>query len=306
VREQERARLTSAETRIADFLCKIQYEDWTTLRQLPEADSAYVRAIERLSQKAASALKRSIVSNENTKTRARTDRLSRLELLQNINAATRELAKLNQILEKISTEIIQKLQFDFINIQLVNKDAQTIETVYSQGLTREWFAIEKHTIHEDARLWDIQTAIAMHDPPRLEIISGHDRRFDPFIFKVFSHIDHVRVFVPIILAPSEVKLETLNWDVLDPLAPDVDQPSPDDRRTILEIRAEDWVGAKTLQSHVIGTIEAGFYDCSRRILPGVARQLATIAGQRAWDIYRASLENVLRTIARPPSPVKAG
>ena len=49
---------------------------------------------------------------------------------------------------------------------------------------------------------------------------------------------------------------------------------------------------------MIGTIEAGCYDCSRQISPCLAQELVTMAGQRAWDLHRASLQNVLQTIAR--------
>jgi GAF domain-containing protein len=108
----------------------------------------------------------------------------------------------------------------------------------------------------------------------------------------------VRVFAPIIFAPSDVKLETLRWDVLEKLRPEVDRPSRDDRRTVLEIRHEDWVSQSGQQPEVIGTIEAGFEDSSREIPLSLAVSLAIMAGHRARDLHRASLENVFQTIAR--------
>jgi hypothetical protein len=64
MQQQERSILAYEEAEIADIICEIQYEDWTTLRQLPEDNAVYSSAIERLAQKAASALKRSVLANQ--------------------------------------------------------------------------------------------------------------------------------------------------------------------------------------------------------------------------------------------------
>jgi GAF domain-containing protein len=220
-----------------------------------------------------------------------------LESVRKIENATRELPQLDRILEDTSTAI-RRLGFDFVAIQLVNKEDKTIETVYGQGLNSSWFAIAKHTIQGDPELWDIQADILMHDPPRMEMITGQDRRFDEYIYNKFGHRDVVRIFVPIILVPSETKFETLCWDSLKPVPPNVDNPSKDDRRSVLQLRQEHWVRAKEWGSKVIGTIEAGFNDSSLEISDGLALRTAMVTGRRAWDLHRASLENVFWTIAQ--------
>jgi GAF domain-containing protein len=93
-------------------------------------------------------------------------------------------------------------------------------------------------------------------------------------------------------------LEHLHWDEQKELLPNVEQPSTDDRRTVLQIRNEDWAEAKRWHSQVIGTIEAGFYDPKRGISRCKALRTAVVAAERAWDLYRASLENVFWTISQ--------
>jgi GAF domain-containing protein len=221
-----------------------------------------------------------------------------VESFSKIENASRELLKLDQILEDISRKIQSCLGFDFVAIQLKNKEEQTIETVYGTGSSSEWSGLAKHTIQGDQELWDIQAHIVMHNPPRIEIIAGRDRRFDEYIFNKFKHENQVRVFAPIIHAASDVNLETLSWNVLEGLLPNVDGPSRDDRRTVLEIRSEDLVGANGQRWEAIGTIEAGFHDSGRQIPPKLAKRMAIMAAQRAGDLHRASLENVFRTIAQ--------
>jgi hypothetical protein len=126
-----------------------------------------------------------------------------------IENANSELSKLDATLAKICSEIKDACGFDFVAIQLKNKEEQTIETVYGIGLSSGWSGLAKHTLQGDRELWDIQAHIVMHNPPRIEVIAGRDRRFDEYIFSKFKHEDQVRVFAPIILVPSEVKFETL-------------------------------------------------------------------------------------------------
>jgi GAF domain-containing protein len=225
-----------------------------------------------------------------------------VECLSKIDDAGRKILELDSVLQNIC-KTVQCLGFDFVWLQLKNEEEHIIETRYGVGSRPEWFGLgwsglAKHTILGEPALWDIQAHIVMHDPPRIEIIAGHDRRFDDYIFKKFKHKDLVRMFGPIILAPEEVNLESLRWDVLKEIYPNVDRPSGDDRRTVLEVCPQGLVAADGQWLQVIGTIEAGFYDSSREISPELALQTATMAGQRAGDLYRASLENVFKTIAQ--------
>jgi GAF domain-containing protein len=210
-----------------------------------------------------------------------------------LDNAIRQLAGLEQIAEALSREVRECLGFDFVAIHLKNPEKHTIDTIHKTGLSSAWFELARHTTHGNSQLWDIEAQIAMHNPPRIEIIAGHDLRFNEYIFKKFEHQSLVRVYASIILASTEVKLETLRWQVLKNLGPQVDQPSGSDRRTVLEIRHEDWVRQSGV---VIGTIEAGFHHY--RVIPeALAVQMAIMAGHRAGDLHLASLQNVFSTIA---------
>ena len=155
-----------------------------------------------------------------------------LESIREIENAKSALLKLDHLLENIGNTIANSLGFDFVAIQLINKEHQTIETVYGTGASAAWAGLAIHTTKGDPELWDIQAHIVMNNPPRIEIIAGRDRRFDDYLFNKFGHKGQSRIFAPIILTPSEIKLETLHWDVLDELSPNVDEPSADDRRTV--------------------------------------------------------------------------
>lgn len=220
-----------------------------------------------------------------------------------LDNSIQELLRLEETVDNLSREIQECSYppFDFVAIQIKNREEQTIETVHGSGLSSDWVGLAKHTIQGDPELLDIQADIVMSNPPRIEIISGRDDRFDNYIFTKFNHLDKLRVFVPIILAPAEVNLEDFRWNVLEHLSPNVkkDRDKQNDRRTVLAVSAADW----GQQSEVIGTVEAGFDNSSRKdpqreIPRWLAIRTATIAGKRASDLHRASLENVFRTIAR--------
>src|SRR5258708_7630678 len=109
-----------------------------------------------------------------------------LKTITEIDNATRALAKLERTLEDISTEG-KSLKFDFVAIQMIDKVAKTIETVEGEGLQKQWFAISRNSIKGDPAIWEIQAELVMTAPPRMEIISGFDRRFDTYIFQRFGH-----------------------------------------------------------------------------------------------------------------------
>ena len=54
--------VSTDETKVAELLKRIQFEDWRAFRQTEETDPAYVQAIERLAQRAVPALKRGLVA----------------------------------------------------------------------------------------------------------------------------------------------------------------------------------------------------------------------------------------------------
>src|SRR5262249_26585722 len=157
----------------------------------------------------------------------------------------------------------------------------------------EWFALAKHTIRGDPALWDIQADIVMRNPPRIEIISGRDRRFDTYIYQKFGHKNQVRVFAPIIFAPHQLEWQRLGSEPPQNLPRNldkVDKQNEDDQRTVLEIQKKSWAAATNKWPlQVIGTIETGFYlekdgirlSPSPTISPEMGRQTAMIAQQRA-------------------------
>jgi GAF domain-containing protein len=220
------------------------------------------------------------------------------QTLKEIETANWALPNLERTFEKISEEIKNQLNFDFVALQLKNKEEQTIETVYGTGSSADWSGLAKHSILADEELRDIQADIVQQRPPRIEIIAGRDRRFDEYIFEKFEHEKQVRVFAPIIVLRNSENPAALHWDLREDLPPNTDAPRDGiDRRTVLQARREEWDKANGQGSEVIGTIEAGFADAGQEISRAVAERVAVLAAERAGKLYDASLDNVFETIA---------
>ncbi|TDH59803.1 GAF domain-containing protein [Dankookia rubra] len=228
-------------------------------------------------------------------------RVAAMELAGEIERATGNLFRLDETLKNLCENVRKDLPFEFVAIQLNDKETKIIQTVYGVGLETNWYSIAKHSyrIEPDLNpaLWDIQAHIAASDPPRAEIISGRDSRFDQFIYKAFKHENIERVFAPIILAREHEALEACRWNIIS-REPHVETATSFDRRVVLEISPGDLDRLKrTGNFEIIGTIEAG-YRSRRNISQRDSEKLIELAGRYAPELRRASLENVFAIIAR--------
>ena len=213
-----------------------------------------------------------------------------------VQKATNALFGVDETLEEVCSLIKERLKFDFLAIQFKDKDTQTIQAAHAVGLGEEWYSIARHTYRGDPSLWDIQAHVVGNDPPRIEILSGWDDRFDDFIFRKFGHERLTRVFVPIILARDKPTLG--EWrDRHDPPLNALRQTRYD-KRTVLELDSREAEHCRLSRSEVIGTIEAGYFDPKRSIDPERAVNLARAASEHAPRLWAASLEHVFEVIAK--------
>ena len=81
----------------------------------------------------------------------------------------------------------------------MDRERNVIETV--DAINVPWAAEAKHSLDSD----DIQADVVRSR--RTEVISGHDTRFDPYIYDRFEHERLVRVFWPVVV--SEAVLGTV-------------------------------------------------------------------------------------------------
>jgi signal transduction histidine kinase len=210
--------------------------------------------------------------------------------------------------EKICKKAKERFHFDFAAVQLVDLDEQTIQTIYGldeqavqttcgASLRREWYKIAKHSLEGPMSFLDIQAHVALAWPPRIEIVSGWDSRFDAFIFERFGHEHYVRAFVPLIVTrgqdgslaeahPEQFLLSAARQGSARSIeiAP---QPPFDLHKNSLEI---------------IGTIEAGFDNSRRDHEKGIsnedAEQLFRQACRYAVRLHKATIRQVFDVITR--------
>jgi GAF domain-containing protein len=119
------------------------------------------------------------------------ERTRLLDAITEVNRATGEILRLDEIIRELLSKIVNDLQFEFAALQLVNWELDTIETVDS--INAPWGTDAKHSLKSN----DIQAAIVRSR--RTEVISRFDSRFDPAIYQHYGHERLVRIFVPVIV-----------------------------------------------------------------------------------------------------------
>jgi len=232
-----------------------------------------------------------------------------LDLKDQIANATSHLAHLDSLVEEVCNEIKNQLGFEFVAVQLIRPEENTIETLRGIGIARDWESRAKHYLETNPDLQDIQAAIALADPRRVEIIVGWDKRLDRWIFETYRHHDFVRVFAPLVLVRTQRGqvlpngVQFLRWGKPNHVINPVGEPTG--VQTVIPMglpapTAED----DELILDVIGTVEAGFRD-HRRHNVGVEEAIAVteLATRRAVDIRRTLLPYVLEAIAERASKV---
>ncbi len=216
---------------------------------------------------------------------------------EEIEKATSALSHLDTIVNDICDHICKELGYDFATLQLIRKVENIIETVGGSGIGREWVGLARHYLHEDPELRDVQADIALSKPPRLEILAGWDDRFDRWLYERHRHDQIVRIIVPLILVRVADEEERVvdDWTAYCDLQQIRHDETEERRRTDLEIRIRH-PESLDLDIEVIGTLEIGYLDRSRKLEHREAEALIPVTAKAAARVHQALLPSVLWTI----------
>jgi GAF domain-containing protein len=212
---------------------------------------------------------------------------------EDIEQATSNLFRTEDILENICSEIQSSLDFEFVAVQLLRPEENIIETIYSIGPVEQWSGRSRHFLEEDPELRDIQADIVK--TTQTEIISGWDTRFDDWIYRVYRHDKLSRVITPIILVRDITGQVIRNWFEYCYWEVVQEEENADKRHITIKMHLEDLEDAII---EVIGTIEAGYCDAESRIEIDQAIDLAKLVSREAFDIYSTLLPYVLEATVR--------
>lgn len=229
-----------------------------------------------------------------------------LKSSEEIEQATSRLFHLDSILDRVCCKILNSHGFDFATMQLIHPDEHIIETVIGVEFAKEWASRARHYLEEDPNLRDIQADIALACPPRIEIITGWDKRFDHWIYETFNHDQLVRAFVPILLVRDESGkvvddwFNDCQWKITSEEETfDIEKKNKEGHRTVLQMEGEK------REIEIIGTVEVGYQspeDSERKIKHRQMKDLAKlVVRQVAWQalgIRQALLPYVLETIVK--------
>lgn len=225
-----------------------------------------------------------------------------LKRAREINTATAKLFQVNDQARSICEDIERErdFYFDYVSIQLVDIGEQIIQTVHGSAVKGEWYKISRHAMEGDPKFLDIQACVAATKPPVIEIITGWDDRFDPFIYKSFGHQHFSRAFVPLIIARSpEGCLSEADPDQFRSEVKKKEK-APSCQITLVP-KFEDPAIPYPLYE-IIGTIEAGFDNAAREVPQILTQEDAQIlfrhACRHAYTLSLTTLWHVLEVIAR--------
>jgi GAF domain-containing protein/nitrogen-specific signal transduction histidine kinase len=199
------------------------------------------------------------------------------------------LFRMESVLNILCEEIKKNFGFDFVAIQLVRPEERIIETVFGTDITKEWSGLAKHYLEEDLGLYDIQADIALAKPPRIEIISGPDNRFDKYIYEKFEHNKLVRAFIPMILVRNENGNIVDSWHEGCQWKEIQINKNADGWRNEIIIEFGDSSSDKNeVDYEIIGTVEVGYQNPNAQITYEQVKQLCKIIAQKTIDIFCAS------------------
>lgn len=239
-----------------------------------------------------------------------------LRATQEIDNAISDLSKKKQILDEFCKDIKTKLGFEYVTISMKRFDENIIEVITGAGFGKEWSGLSKHSLFEieddgtgdrsespikkPELLRDIQADIVLSNPPRTEIISGWDERFEQWIYKEFKHDKIVRITTPIVLlldqngSVVENWPDTFRWKKVQ----DTDKPGGG-QHTVLELTTPGSAEKRKdqFETFVVGTVGAGYrIGTKSRIEPEEAFNLNRFIAASIPEIRKTLLHNVLQKI----------
>lgn len=113
----------------------------------------------------------------------------------------------NQIMESVLESITQILEFDVVNISLINFATKRIKTEYIGGIPDEQKEEFKKDADHSLDSNDIQASIVRNKS--IEVPSVDEPRFDPRVFNKYGHENLIRVFIPMIEPSTDRVIGTL-------------------------------------------------------------------------------------------------
>lgn len=132
-----------------------------------------------------------------------------LRHLKGVEKASSNIFKMEDAFQMMCKEIQKVLKLEYVSIQLIRPEEETIETVFGTGIAKEWTGISKHYLEKLKRLRDLQADIVQ--TKKTEIISGKDKRLDPWIYEGIQKKNIVRITTPIMLMRDDKGRLVPNW-----------------------------------------------------------------------------------------------
>lgn len=220
--------------------------------------------------------------------------------IDEIERASSGLFGLDALFDDIYDKIAKPEGVEYFSIQLVQKQANVIETVYAKGRARDVLGL-RHYLHKEVRDRDIQADLVLAKPnPRAEIIEGWDDRFHQWVFDRFDHQRLRRLWTPIVLVRRPDGRPLHSWAgraTWHPQLPEINAHGKrPGRRTVLTLDMPYSVPYAGHEIEIIGTVEFGYDRSSKGIDVELARTLAVEVSKRAWDIHRKRLGHLLETL----------
>jgi signal transduction histidine kinase/signal transduction protein with GAF and PtsI domain len=130
------------------------------------------------------------------------------------HAALREIEKkivgvhdYEKIIQTVLSGIRSSLGFEYVNISLVVQELNCIRTEYVKGIPKQEVERFKSMAVHSLDSNDIQADIIKHK--ETEVPEVDDKRFDKAIYKRFGHERMIRVFSPMISAPDNRAIGTV-------------------------------------------------------------------------------------------------
>lgn len=200
-----------------------------------------------------------------------------VSLMEEAEKAADKMFELEAIARTICGAIEERFPFDFVALQVVDRTDESVSTVYGTGVAAGWANLANHRLDKGVAS-DIQSDIATAKPPRIEIITGNDPRFDRIIFERFEHHRMSRVWGPILVLTTLAGEPIPWWE-----QPDVWEGTFLESETHATITFDERIAKSRYGDYcieIIGTIEAG-YERAQSISRETAIDLVAFVSQAA-------------------------
>lgn len=224
---------------------------------------------------------------------------------------TKEVASFITRFQKELVDTYKAEKPDFIYVQLVDPMQNLVRTIQGVGAIQGLQVISAHTLSEDGGPPDINVDVIKSR--RVEIISGGDKRFDPYVHQRYGHENYIRIWLPLFPFPVS---DTALWrsaDLRDYVQKHLlwQTHRSSDRDQSIHQSAE-WTHGTTPPSELIyGVLEVGYTldkPAARKLSHSdhdLAAAIISVALEISEDLYHSTIPGVLDRIGRLSANVPA-